>query len=88
MQSVKGLADQGTRVVTDVVEVTDQIRDVAEEGLARLHGLLSVMNTVSVLVSSFKVGLAAVQACKKDHDEVSNSDDDSSEETDDEKRDL
>lgn len=88
MRSVKGLADQSTRAVTNVVEVTDQIRDVAEEGLARLHGLMGVMNTASMLASSFKAGLAAMQACKQDGDEVSNSDDDSLEETEDEKRDL
>jgi len=88
MRSVKVLADQGTRVVTDVAEVTDQIRDAAEEGLARLHGLMSVLNTASMLVTSFQAGLAAVQACKKDDDEGSKPDDDSSEETDDEQRDL
>ena len=88
MRSVKGLADQGTRVVSDVVEVTGQIRDVAEEGLARLHGLMGVMDAASMLVSSFKAGLAVVQACKKDDDEGSKPDDDSSEETDDEQRDL
>ena len=88
MRSVKGLADQGTRVVSDVAEVTDQIRDAAEEGLARLHGLMSVLNTASMLVTSFQAGLAAVQACKKDDDEGSNPDDDSSEEADDEQRDL
>lgn len=81
MQSVKGLADQGTLVVTNVVEVSDQIRNVAEEGLARLHGLMAVVNTASMLVSSFKAGLAAVRACRKNADENSKSDEDSSRET-------
>ena len=88
MRSVKGLADQGHAAMTNVVEVTDQLREVAEEGLARLHGLMNAINTASILVSSFKAGLAAVQACKQDSDEASNSDDGTTEETDDEKRDF
>lgn len=88
MQSVKGLADQSTRVVTDVAEVTGQIRDAAEEGLARLHGLMGVLNTASMLMSSFKAGLAAVQACRQDGEEKPDSDEGSFEEADDEQRDL
>ena len=88
MRSVKGLADQGTRVVSDVAEVTSQVRDVAEEGLARLHGLMGVVDAASMLVSSFKAGLAVVQACKKDGEAVADSDEGIIEETDNEKRAL
>lgn len=88
MQAVKGLADQSARVVTDVAEVTGQIRDAAEEGLARLHGLMGAVSTASMLISSFKAGLAAVQACRQDHDEEPESDEGSFEEADDEQRDL
>jgi hypothetical protein len=88
MRSVKGLADQGNAAMTDVVEVTGQIRDVAEEGLARLHGLMGALNTASMLVTSFKAGLEAVKALKSDDEEDTNPVDSSSEETENEKRDL
>jgi hypothetical protein len=87
-RAVKGLADQGTRVVTDITEVTGQIRDAAEEGLARLHGLMGVMDAASMLVSSFKAGLAAVQACKPESGDVPNCDQGSIEEKSHEERDL
>ena len=88
MRSVKGLADQGALVMTDAAEVASQIRDVAEEGLARLHGLMGVMDTASMLANSFKAGLAAMRCCNADSDGNLNPDNDSSKETDDEKRDL
>jgi hypothetical protein len=88
MRSVKGLADQGNAAMTDVVEVTGQIRDVAEEGLSRLHGLMGALNTASMLVTSFKAGLEAVKALKSDDEQDRSADDSSFEETEDEKGNL
>ena len=88
VRSVKGLADQGTRAVTDITEVTGQIREAAEEGLARLHGLMGAMDAAAMLVSSFKAGLAAVQVCKQEDGDVANCDPGSIEEKSHEERDL
>ena len=89
MRSVKGLADQSTVVMTDAAEVTGQIRDAAEQGLARLHGLMGVMDTASMLAGSFKAGLAAMRCSNRDSEEEdSNPYNDSPKETENEKRDL
>jgi hypothetical protein len=86
MRSVHELAGQGTRVVEDVAEVTGEVREVIEDGLARLHGIMGALDTFSVLATSFKAGLAAVQArsdCEKDSEP-----EEIAKETEDEKRDL
>jgi len=87
LRSVKGLTDQGTKVAADVAAVTDEIRDVAEDALARYHGLVNAFDTVGMLLSSFKAGLAAVQAVKERNEQVSDPDG-PSEDTSDEERDI
>jgi uncharacterized protein YoxC len=87
MRSVKGLSDQGTRVATDVAEVTGELREVAEDVMARYYGMIKAFDTVSMLVSSFKAGLAAVQALKCSDEQMSDPEG-PSEETDDEEGNL
>ncbi len=87
MRSVKGLSDQGTRVAADVADVTGELREVADDVVARYHGLVSAFDSVSVLASSFKAGLAAVQALRHSDDQVSDPEG-PSEETDDEEGNL
>lgn len=71
MRSVKGLSDQGTRVASDVADVTGELREVAEDVVARYHGLIKAFDTVNMLASSFKAGLAAVQALKGSGEQMS-----------------
>ncbi len=87
MRSVKVLADQGNRVAGDVADVTDQLKEVAQQGMARIQGLYSAFDAVAVLMSSFKTGLAAVQALRESDEDVSDPEG-PSEETDDEERDV
>lgn len=88
MRSVKVLADQGNRVASDVADVTDQLKEVAHQGMARIQGLYSAFDAVAVLMSSFKTGLAAVQALRERDEDVSDPNEGPSEETDDEERDV
>ena len=88
MRSVKVLADQGNRVAGDVADVTDELKEVVQQGMARVQGLYSAFDAVAVLMSSFKTGLAAVQALRERDDDVSDPDEGPSEETDDEERDV
>jgi hypothetical protein len=87
MRSVKALSDQGTRVAADVADVTGELREVAEDVMARYHGMIKAFDTVSMLVSSFKAGLAAVQALKCSGEQESDSEG-PSEEADDEEGNL
>jgi hypothetical protein len=87
MRSVKGLSDQGTRVAADVADVTGELREVAEDVVARYHGMIKAFDTVNMLVSSFKAGLAAVQALKRSEEQMSDPEG-PSEEADDEEGNL
>lgn len=62
MRSVRQLADKGSGVVEDVAEVTGQLRDVAEEGLARVQGIMGALDNLGTVVGGFKAGLAAAKA--------------------------
>ena len=67
--------------------MTSELRDIAEDAVARYHGLISAFDTMGMLLSSFKAGLAAVQALKGSGEQVSDLDG-PSEETGDEERNL